>query len=46
MSWLPRFGLLGAIVPGLSECDDFHGWALIITWGRWTLDITIARRRP
>ena len=46
MSWLPRARILGAIVPGLTDLDDYHGRALIITWGRWTLDITIARRRP
>ena len=46
MSWLPRIGLLRATVPGLTDLDDYDGRALIITWGRWTLDITVARRRP
>lgn len=46
MSWLPRIGLFRVDpVPGLNGLGDYEGRALVIAWGRWIVDITIARRR-
>lgn len=44
MSLLPRFRTYETM---LAEDDGEHeGWMLEVTWGRWVLEITMARRLP
>lgn len=45
---IPRFAIFHATTSTAYDCDgtgpEFEGRALCITWGRWTLEITIARK--
>lgn len=43
--WLPRAGIVASGTPGLFDGDHsfFYGWALVIEWRAFVLEITFAR---
>jgi hypothetical protein len=44
VSWFPSIHLMPATLSG--DDGEYEGWLVELAWGRWVVELTIARAMP